>query len=65
MPFLLLLGVSLARWPLQGPWSRHIPLAAVLLAGLLFVWFYPASSGLAVSPAWSESLRWLPGWWML
>ncbi len=66
VPFLLLmLGVSLARWPLQGPWSRHIPLAAVLLAGLLFVWFYPAISGLAVSPAWSESLRWLPGWWML
>lgn len=66
IPFLLLLlGVSLARWPFGGPRLRHLPLAVVVLAGILFAWFYPAISGLAVPPAWSESLRWLPGWWML
>ncbi len=38
--------------------------AAVLTAAALFVfvWFYPALSGLAVSEGWIRSLRWLSSW---
>lgn len=66
VPFLiLLLGVTLSRYPADARWGRYLPWASVALAGTLFVVFFPAISGLHW-PAWYfKYLHWLPGWWML
>ncbi|MGB1560913.1 MAG: glycosyltransferase family 39 protein [Sinimarinibacterium flocculans] len=61
---ILLLARYLVRWS-QLPRLQALPLYAVMLAGLLFVWFYPTISGHPAPLAWFESLRWLPTWWML
>jgi dolichyl-phosphate-mannose-protein mannosyltransferase len=60
----LLLTRYLVRWS-QLPRLRELPVYAVLLAGVLFVWFYPTISGHPAPMLWFQSLRWLPTWWML
>ncbi len=66
VPFLiLLLGVSLSRWPRQGAFSRALPWLFTGLGALLFALFYPAISGFAVPASWFKYLHWLPSWWML
>lgn len=61
---ILLLGKRLVEWS-QQPRLRELPMYAVLVAGLLFVWFYPTISGHPAPMLWFQSLRWLPTWWML
>lgn len=66
VPFLiLLLAVSLDRLPRETRAWRAAPWAFAGAAGVLFIWFYPALSGVWAPKAWFASLRWLPGWWML
>lgn len=45
--------------PKAARWAR---LAALVAAAVLFVWFYPALSGLPVGRMWAKSLKWLPSW---
>jgi dolichyl-phosphate-mannose-protein mannosyltransferase len=61
---IVLLGKRLVEWSGHAR-LRQLPGIAVLLAGLLFVWFYPTISGHPAPDAWFKSLRWLPTWWML
>lgn len=66
VPFLiLLLGVTLSRYPLSARWGRFLPWSAVALAGILFLVFFPAISGLHWPSWYFKTLHWLPGWWML
>jgi dolichyl-phosphate-mannose--protein O-mannosyl transferase len=39
-----------------------VGIGVLILAAVLFVWFYPVLSGAAVSRAWAASLKWLPSW---
>ena len=56
--------VALVLWLGQAEERTAKRRAAVLLALALalFVWFYPALSGLPVPRAWAASLKWLPTW---
>ena len=56
--------VALVLWLGQTEERTAKRRAAVLLALALalFVWFYPAISGLPVPRAWAASLKWLPTW---
>lgn len=62
----LAVGAFLAHWEDASPAGglRAKRLAGGLLAGalLLFLWFYPAVSGLVVPKAWAQSIQWLPSW---
>jgi dolichyl-phosphate-mannose--protein O-mannosyl transferase len=42
--------------------ARRVGIGVLILAAVLFVWFYPVLSGAAVSRAWAASLKWLPSW---
>ncbi len=66
VPFLiLLLGVTLTRYPASARHGRYLPWAAVATAGILFAAFFPAISGLHWPSWYFKYLHWLPGWWML
>ena len=56
--------MALVLWLGQAEERTAKRRAAVLLALALalFVWFYPALSGLPVPRAWAASLKWLPTW---
>jgi dolichyl-phosphate-mannose--protein O-mannosyl transferase len=42
--------------------ARKAGIAFVVLAALLFVAFFPYLSGVRVSTAWLDALKWFPGW---
>lgn len=62
----LAIGACLAQLeqasPADGVRAKRI--AGGLLAGalVLFIWFYPAVSGLVVPEPWARSILWLPSW---
>ena len=42
--------------------AKRLACGLVAAAAVLFVWFYPALSGLPVGRLWAASLKWLPSW---
>lgn len=64
LPFLVLaLTLCLEKLQLRNPpAARRAGVGVLAAAAVLFVWFYPALSGLPVSGAWAASLKWLPSW---
>jgi dolichyl-phosphate-mannose--protein O-mannosyl transferase len=49
----------MARSRRAGVW---IVVVLSVLAGALFVAFFPYISGVRVSTAWLDAMRWLPNW---
>lgn len=45
--------------PKKAAWVRG---ALVVLAAVVFVWFYPVASGMTVPTEWVESTQWLSSW---
>lgn len=41
---------------------RRLSLGIVIAAAAVFLWFYPAVTGIPVSESWIISTRWLPSW---
>lgn len=57
------LALALAQWEKRAPKAaRRAALGLVVAAAVVFVWFYPAVSGLPVPDAWAASIKWLPSW---
>ena len=42
--------------------ARRIALGVLVAAAVVFLWFYPAVTGIPVSETWIASARWLPSW---
>ena len=64
MPFALLgLGLAVCRLADRRPVAaRRLCLLLLAAAAGLFVFFFPALSGLPVPTGWAAALLWLPGW---
>ena len=59
----LALALLWAEWNARAPRiARRAALALAACAGLLFVMFYPALSGLPVPENYARLLLWLPQW---
>jgi dolichyl-phosphate-mannose--protein O-mannosyl transferase len=55
----LMVDYVMARSRRAGVW---IVVVLSVLAGALFVAFFPYISGVRVSTAWLDAMRWLPNW---
>lgn len=42
--------------------ARRLALGILVAAAVVFLWFYPAVTGIPVSETWIISARWLPSW---
>lgn len=64
VPFLIAaLALVLSQWAEKRPRAARRTACGLLgAAAVLFVWFYPALSGLPVGRGWAASLLWLPSW---
>ena len=63
VPFLVLtLAWMMNYWTKGHPKRMKWVYAYLAVAAALFIWFYPALSGLTVPEGWIASLRWLPSW---
>jgi len=42
--------------------TRRLALGILIATAVVFLWFYPAVTGIPVSESWIASARWLPSW---
>ena len=64
VPFIILCTALCLEWLEEthakaGRWARW---GILLLAGILFVAFFPYASGITVSTRWLDAMKWFPNW---
>ncbi|MCL6589604.1 MAG: phospholipid carrier-dependent glycosyltransferase [Firmicutes bacterium] len=63
VPFLILVITYLIKqWVDKYPETKYLVYGYLAIVVLLFIWFYPALSGLTVNEGWIDSLKWFNNW---
>ena len=63
LPFVMLGIVSFIKWITEKTKSNKALYAYILLIIVMFMVFYPITSGMPVTRDYVDSLKWLPGWY--
>lgn len=63
LPFAILGLTSFVKWLTEKFKKNWIPVVFLVLVIIMFIWFYPISSGMTVPESYIESMKWLDTWW--
>lgn len=63
LPFVMLAIVSFIKYLTNKFNKKWIPIVYGVIVLILFIWFYPVTSGMTITETYIDSIRWLSTWY--